>query len=100
VKARSGWRCRIDVLHVCAHDVRIVLARGAAKGFETDDQQHDADTGASEHTAAADVPLFGKKACLKVSWESKPRWCFHTYTSRWCSSSTASERDLSVGVRV
>jgi hypothetical protein len=52
---------------VCAQDVRIVLARGAAKGFETDDQQQDTDTRAGEHAAAADVPLFGKEAYFKVS---------------------------------
>jgi hypothetical protein len=52
---------------VGAHDVRIVLARGASEGFERDDQQQDADTGSSEHATAADVPATREEAYTAVS---------------------------------
>jgi hypothetical protein len=41
-----------------ARDIGIVLARDAAEGFEGDDEEEDADAGASEHAVAADVPAF------------------------------------------
>ena len=79
-----------------AHDVRVVLTRGASKGFETNHQQQNTDARTSEHATTADVPALREETYSKVSWQYKPRYCIHAYMSQWCSSSTASDVTLSV----